>query len=160
MHGSGPATVGRRRSQTFAVAMAAVLLVAIGATAGAPTARAADAVTVTGSGTVQQFPGSGTPAQSFDITATDDGAGNVSGLLTVQTGAPYFSGEVQCIYVDGDNAVIRASAPDFVGGEAWSGRPCTFTMAGRAATRSTSTGRGLRVRRPVPRHRRPRACTR
>ena len=112
MRGSHLATFGRRRTGTSAMAMAAVFLFSIGATLAAPVARAADSVTVSGNGTVLPFPGSGQPTQSFDVNATDDGAGNVTGLLTVQTRQPYFSGNVRCIYVNGNDTVIRASAPD------------------------------------------------
>ena len=149
MRGSHLATVGRRRSGTSAMAMAAIFLFSIGATLAAPVARAADSVTVSGNGTVLPFPGSGQPSQSFDVNATDDGAGNVTGPpdgpdhpAVFQRQRPVHLRERQRHRDPGLGSGFGA------GGGLDLGHACMSTRAGRAAIPSTSTGR-VRPARPT-----------
>ena len=104
-------TFGRRRRQTVAVAVAAFFMISMCATVAAPRAWASTPVTITANG---QTSGS----QNFDVSAADDGAGNVTGTVTL-SGPSFFNGSVACIYVEDDNAIVRASSPDGFGGTTW-----------------------------------------
>ncbi len=105
------ATFGRRRRETVAVALAALFVITIGATAAAPAAWASTPVTITANGQTSS-------SQNFDVSAADDGAGNVSGTVSL-SGPSFFNGSVACIYVEDDNAIVRASSPDGSGGAIW-----------------------------------------
>lgn len=91
-----------------------VVMLVLGSWALTPHAMAASPVTITGSGEVEpNGPGTGMldGYLSFSFTATDDGAGNVSGTFDVGGPAP-LSGSVTCLVVSGNTAVIGGSGFD------------------------------------------------
>ncbi|MEA2579062.1 MAG: hypothetical protein QOD78_2650, partial [Chloroflexota bacterium] len=105
MLSSGLTTFGRRRLESAAVAVAAVFLFSIGATLAAPAARAADPITVSGSGTFSPYVGSPT-VESFSVSVTNDGAGTTSGTFSVTNGTTF---NATCVSVQGDNAVVTGN---------------------------------------------------
>ena len=84
----------------------AVMLATIGMTRTTPLARAAEPVGVAVSGAIQTGE---SRSNTFDVFATDDGAGAIAGSFSTQVDGFPLDGTVTCLSVSGNTVVVGGS---------------------------------------------------